>query len=296
DLFDQVQAKLNTVAHAPAAAKAQVEYMLRGKAFCGHCGAPMVGESGRGKGGAIYNYYACANRKKLHTCKKKNERKESVEFWIVQKTVNYILAPENLSEVSRAVVAEYNREFSSGKVAEMECELNRIERELNNLVDSLAEAPKITHKRIYEKMESLENQKADLEEDLVKQKIACGIRYTEEEVRAWIKDFCDGDINDEAYRRKIIERLVNTVFLYDDFAVIFYNFPGGKTTVSYSDMLSSLQSANTPSSECSDLNRPLLPNESSVSQKTGCFLYAVLPMRCTFLQRRRRIDARIYGA
>ena len=259
ELFDQVQAKLNTVAHAPAAAKAQVEYLLRGKAYCGHCGAPMVGESGRGKGGETFYYYACANRKKLHTCKKKNERKEPLEFWVVKKTVDYILAPDTLSEVCRAVVAEYKREFSSSKVSDMERELNRLDRELNNLVDSLAEAPKVTHKRIYEKMEALENQKADLEEDLVKQKIACGIRYTEEEVRAWIKDFCDGDINDEAYRRKIIERLVNAIFLYDDFAVIFYNFPGGKATVSYSDMLSSLQSADISSAECSDLKRPLPP-------------------------------------
>ena len=259
DLFDEVQAKLSITAHAPSSNKAQVEYLLRGKAFCGHCGAPMVGESGRGKSGSVFNYYACATKKKHHTCKKKNERKENIELWVVWNTVNYVLNPVNLDDISRAVVAEYNREFSSSKINDMERELNRLERELNNLVDTLAEAPKVTHKRIYEKMEALENQRVDLEEDLIKQRIACGIRYTEDEVKAWIKNFCEGDIWDEAYRRKIIDLLVNTVYLYDDFGAIFYNFPGGKVKVPYGDMLLALQNDSADALECSDLEGSLPP-------------------------------------
>ena len=241
EVFDKVQANLAVVKHAPATQKARVEYLLRGKVFCGHCGAPMVGECGRGRHGNMFYYYACADKKKLHTCKKRNERKDIIELWVVKNTVDYILNPEHLADVCRAVVAEYNREFSSGKVDELERELNRLERELNNLVDTLADAPKLSRNRIYAKMEALEVQKADLEEDLVKLRIAASIRYTEEEVKAWIRNFCEGDIRDEEYRRKIIDLLVNSVYLYDDFGAIFYNFPGGRAHVPYSDIMNFLK-------------------------------------------------------
>lgn len=255
EVFDRVQQRLDQSARAPAANKAHVEYLLRGKAFCGYCGAPMVGESGRSKTGAKFYYYACAAKKKHHTCHKKNERKQAVELWVVRSTINWILNPDCLDEVCRAVAEKYRREFSASRIPDMEREAARIDRELNNLVDALAEAPKVAHKRIYEKMEALENQKADLEEDIAKLRIASGIRCTEKEVRAWIKLFCDGDINDEAYRRRIIDVFVNSVFLYDDYGAIFYNFPGAKSTVPFSSLQSTL-----PDEKSSDLKSLLLPS------------------------------------
>lgn len=253
ELFDRVQANLAVVSHAPAASKARTEYLLRGKAFCGHCGAPMVGESGRGRHGSMFYYYACSAKKKEHTCKKKNVRKDVVERWVVVNTVKHILDPAQMAKVCRAVVAQYNREFSTDKLTDMQRELNRLERELDNLVDTLAEAPKVTRTRIYARMEALENQKADLEEDIAKVKIASGLRYTEADVAAYLKQFCNGDVNDESYRRRIIERLVNSVFLYDGFGAIFYNFPGGMTKVPYTDILQTLPDALPAPSGGSDL-------------------------------------------
>lgn len=75
DVFNAVQNRLDAVKRAPAAGKAKQEYLLQGKAFCGNCGAPLVGESRRGRRGGLYHYYACAKKKKTHTCPKKNEKK-----------------------------------------------------------------------------------------------------------------------------------------------------------------------------------------------------------------------------
>lgn len=70
DLFDKVQKRLKLTARAPASAKAKVEYLLQGKAFCGCCGSRMNGESGKSRNGTQHHYYSCINRKKKHTCKK----------------------------------------------------------------------------------------------------------------------------------------------------------------------------------------------------------------------------------
>ena len=79
-------------------------------------------------------------------------------------------------------------------------------------------------------------QKTDLEIDLTKLRIANGIRYKEADIIAWLKLFCNGDLFDEEFRRRIIDVFVNSVYLYDDRVIVFYNIRGGKQ-VSYIDML-----------------------------------------------------------
>ena len=100
----------------------------------------------------------------------------------------------------------------------------------------LLDAPKSARPRIYEKIETADMQKVDLEIDLSKLHIANKIRYTEAEIVAWLKLFCKGDLFDMEFRRRIIDTFINSVYLYDDRVVVFYNIRGGKQ-VSYIDML-----------------------------------------------------------
>lgn len=251
DLFERTQAVVKANAHAPAANKAEVDYLLQGKAFCGKCGSHMVGESGRGKNGDTYYYYACANRKKRHTCKKKNEKKDFIEWYVVEQTVQYVLTPQHIENVAKAIVAQYDNEFSGSKIDECEKQIRQLDRELNKLVDALIDAPKAAHKRIYEKMESLEAQKAAAESDLIKLRIASDIRLTESEVRAWLKKFCTGDLFDPEFRRNIIDAFINCIYLYDDRVIIFYNIKGGKQ-VSYIDLENTLNE-DSPGADFSDM-------------------------------------------
>lgn len=259
--FDDVQTKIAARKRAPAAAKAKVEYLLQGKCFCGHCGGSMTGESGRGRHGATYNYYTCRNRKRAHTCQKKNERKDFVEWYVVEQTVQYVLAPDRLDRVAKAVVREYEKEFGDGPIKEKERLINKIEKELDNLVDAVAEAPKAARARIYARMEELENQKADIEVDLAKLKIAQTIRFTESEVKAWLKQFCNGDLLDEEFRRRIIDVFINSVYLYDKRVIIFFNIKGGKQ-VSYIEPGALDGAANENGSGVSDLIANAPPNAS----------------------------------
>ena len=255
ELFNRVQERVAENRRAPAASKATVEYLLQGKAFCGHCGSRMVGESGRGRHGTVYHYYACAEKKKHHTCDKKNEKKDFVEWYVVEQTLQYVLAPGTREKIAKAVVDAYDQEFSSSKVAGLEREISRTEADLNKLVDALIEAPKSAHARIYTKMEALEAQKEDLETNLAKLRVAQRIRYTEAEVLVWMKKFCDGDPMDLDFRRKVIDVFINSVYLYDNRIIIFYNIRGGKQ-ISYIDLAKSYPASK---ENGSDLNESVLP-------------------------------------
>lgn len=267
DTFQKVQERLKLTARAPAANKAKVEYLLQGKAYCGHCGAPMIGESGRSRNGETYNYYACADKKKKHTCKKKNERKDFIEWYIVEQTMQYILTPARAARVAKAVVQEYKKEFSDSRVDDLDKALKQIDRELDKLVDALVDSPKVAHKKIYARMETLEAQKAEMETDLARLRIAQEIQLTETEVCAWLKKFCTGDPLDEEFRKRIIDVFINAVYLYDDKLITFYNIRGGKQ-VSYIDLINSADlPADDPAPECSDLKAYAPPNASKSEPK-----------------------------
>ena len=51
--------------------KAEDDYLLTTKLFCGYCGALMFGESGVSHTGKMYTYYKCAAAKKKKTCDKR---------------------------------------------------------------------------------------------------------------------------------------------------------------------------------------------------------------------------------
>lgn len=238
ELFEKVQQRLKLTAKAPAAKKAVVSYLLAGKVYCGQCGTAMVGESGRSHTGTVYHYYACHAKKKRRGCRKKNERKDFIEWYVVEQTVEYILTPGRLEKVAKAVVDEYQKEFSGSRIGELEKTLVEIDRELDKLVDAVLETPKVARQKIYDRMEALDLQKQEIESDLAKLRVACGIQLTEKEVRAWLRSFTKGDPLDEDFRRRIIDVFINAIYLYDDRVIIFYNIKGGKQ-VSYIDLINS---------------------------------------------------------
>lgn len=258
ETFAKVQDRLKRTARAPAAAKAKVNYLLQGKAYCGHCGAPMVGESGRSHTGATYNYYACAEKKKHHSCHKKNERKDELERYIVQQTMDYILTPRRSARVAKAVVTEYKAEFSDTRISDCEKAIQQLDREMDKLVDALIDSPPAARKKINERIEALDAQKSELDVELSQLRIAHGIEITEQEVRSWLNTFCNGDINDEDFRRRIIDVFIGSVYIYDDRIIVFYNIRGGKQ-VTYTD----LQNSSVPTgSKSSDLNAYAPLNDS----------------------------------
>ena len=71
DLFDRVQKRMDKNKRAPACGKADEEYLLTTKLFCGKCGALMFGESGTSATGRTYYYYKCANVKRRKGCNKR---------------------------------------------------------------------------------------------------------------------------------------------------------------------------------------------------------------------------------
>lgn len=49
-------------------AKEDNQYILRGRAFCGECGEPLISEGGTSHTGKLFSYYRCRSAKKKWGC------------------------------------------------------------------------------------------------------------------------------------------------------------------------------------------------------------------------------------
>lgn len=237
ETFDKAQARIAENRHRGGKYKASVEYLLSGKLFCGYCGSSMQGVTGTGKGGNRWYYYSCFKRRK-HECKKQHEKKDFIEWYVVEQTIEYVLTPARIKSISAAVVAQYDNEFNDGKVKELEKRIAWLDREIRKIVDGVLDIPKSGRQPLYDKIEAYGAEKEDLEIDVAKLRIANEIRFTESDITAWLKQFCKGDLFDMDFRKKIIDVFINSVYLYDDKVIIYYNVRGGKQ-VSYIEMLES---------------------------------------------------------
>ncbi|MGN1112883.1 MAG: hypothetical protein ACI4RP_06730, partial [Acutalibacteraceae bacterium] len=209
---------------------------------------------GTGKQGNRYYYYSCSTRKKKggsSLCDKKREKKDFIEWYIVEQTVNYVLTPERIEYIAQRVVEEYNKSFSSEEIHELEKRLSRLESDFSRLTDSLikAESQRMID-NINKKAEEIELRISDTECELAKLRVCYNAKLSVDEVITWLNSFLTGDLMDMNFRRRVIDVLVNSVYLYDDKVIIYYNVRGGKQ-VSYIEMLD--ETSDIFGSECSDI-------------------------------------------
>lgn len=91
ELFDEVQEMRKKNKKSPARHKAEDDYLLTTKLYCGKCGAFMVGESGTSHTGRVHHYYRCVNTKKRKICTKKAVKKEWIEDLVIHYTMQAIM-------------------------------------------------------------------------------------------------------------------------------------------------------------------------------------------------------------
>ncbi len=243
ETFDKVQERLKERAFAPARAKAKIEYLLSGKAFCGHCGTQLVGISGTSKTGDKHHYYACARRYKLHDCNKTNTRKDELENFVVERTLEHVLSPECAEHIAEMTSKEYEKSVNGAKIKEYERRLSDIEKEFDSCANLMLKATSDELiKRIDEKAKDLEIQKTDTQAELTKLRLATSIKHTKADILEWLDLFTKGDTQSPDFRRRLINLFVNAVLVFDDKTALFYNLID-ETPVTYNEMLNLLEKA-----------------------------------------------------
>ena len=211
--FDIVQKRLKKNGEAPSRGKAKVDYILAQKLFCGHCGATMVGDSGTSRTGEVHNYYTCSNRKRFHSCDKKSIRKEVIER-IVAEDAFALFTPERIEWIADMAIKGNQEDLENDEVIPaLRAEIKELDKGISNLlklVERGAESDTLATR-----LTDLEKQKRDAERRLMVAEDDYIILDRDLIIR-WLSQFLDGDIEDEEFRRQIIDLLVNSVTVWDE--------------------------------------------------------------------------------
>lgn len=231
--FNAVQAKMKVNKKAPAMHRSEDDYLLTTHLFCGKCGAMMTGEIGTSHTDKKYRYYRC-NQSKQHKCDKKTVKKDWIEELVIDEIITLIASDEVLEELVDRVYEMQSEE--SNTVAVIQNQLAEVEKKLRNLAEAIARG--IFSSTTKKMLDELEQQKSKLELELYQTQIKHPV-LTKEQLMFMFSNLRKIDISTKEGRQRLIDTFVNSIYLYDDYFVITFNYKGQSKTVTFEQLNSS---------------------------------------------------------
>ena len=264
DLFEEVQQKIKKNSRAPARHKAEDDYLLTTKLFCGMCGAMMFGECGTGRNKVVHHYYKCATAKRFKTCKKKTVRKEWLEDLVIAETMKLIQDDAVIDAIVAEVMELQDQENTTLPL--LEKQMREVENGIENMLNAI-QAGVLTNST-KSRLEKLEAQQKELEVRIAEEKIARP-RLSENQVRFWLTRFRKLDPNVKSHRETLINTFVNAVYLYDEKVLITFNYKDGTKTITFDE----IAAKDAPEGNGSDLGC-FAPPRTPVSNgyRSFCFI------------------------
>ena len=245
ELFEDVQEKIAKNKKAPARRKAEDDYLLTTKLFCGYCGALMFGESGTSRTGEVHRYYKCATAKKHKGCKKKTVRKQWLEDLVVNQTMQLVKDDAAMESIIAKVMELQNKENTN--IPLYEKQLRDAESGIQNMLNAIQAG--ILTSSTKERLEQLEETKRELEARIAEEKLAKP-KVTEEFIRFWLLRFRKLDMSLKDQRQALVDTFINSIYLYDDKVLIAFNYKEGTQTVTFEEAAQAASKGNGSDLDC----------------------------------------------
>ena len=213
DLFETVQRRLSKNAEAPARGKAKVDYLLSGKLFCGHCGASMNGESGIGRKGITYHYYSCYTKKRRLGCDKRPLKKDYIERIVAENAYN-LLTDELIDEIADMAIQQSEQDLKDNThIPQLTIQLHEIDQSIENITAAIEKG--IASETLMNRLVQLEREKKQVARK-IKEEEKFIYRIDRDQIVFWLSQFKYGDIENEDFRRHLIDLLINSVTVWDE--------------------------------------------------------------------------------
>ena len=263
ELFDDVQEKMLKNKKAPARRKAEDDYLLTTKLYCGYCGALMFGESGTSRTGEVHRYYKCATAKKKKGCKKKTVRKQWLENLVVNQTMQLVKDDAAMESIIAKVMELQDRENTN--IPLYEKQLRDAESGIQNMLNAIQVG--ILTSSTKERLEQLEETKRELETRIAEEKLAKP-KIKEEFIRFWLMRFRKLDMSLKDQRQALVDTFINSIYLYDDKVLITFNYKEGTQTITFEEAAQAASKGNG-----SDLDCLAAPENAVKSKDFMAFLF-----------------------
>ena len=257
DLFERVQAKMAKNKKAPARHKAEDDYLLTTKLFCGYCGAYLCGESGTSRTGIVHHYYKCVSvKKKRKECHKKPVKKVWIEDLVVSAAMEMIMDDDAIEAIVSMLMDL--QEQDNTNIPLYEQQLQETNAGIRNLLNAIQQG--ILTKSTKERLEELEAAKEELENRLANEQLSKPPKISAEFMTFWLHRFRKLDVTKQSHRKMLIDTFINAIFLYDDKMLITFNYKDGTKTITFGEAKEAAEKAASGSDlDCSTAPRRSKP-------------------------------------
>lgn len=211
-----------------------VDFLLSGKAFCGHCGAAMVGDSGTSKTGATHYYYTCQGKKARKGCKKKSLRKDYLEDTVLHFIVDNCLTGPEREKIADAIIAAQKEEQKTSPLAALEKELSETQKKIDNVNNAIESG--IWNSSTSVRLKALEDTAADLRQSIDRTRFTQAQLLTRDRILFFLDKMARYNLSDPIRRKQLIDTFINAVYVYDGYAHIVINCVEGNARVPLSDL------------------------------------------------------------
>ena len=239
ELFDKVQRRIEETKKAPATHKADEDYLLTTKLFCGKCNRLMVGESGTSHTDKKYYYYKCVGVKKKHDCDKKTVQKDWIEEIVLKQIETILHNDELLDKVADEILKLQKKENTT--LPMLKKQYADIQRGIDNMLDAIQQG--ILTSSTKDRLEELEKQKAELSAQIIKEEIEQPM-LTKEMILDWFGELKKYGVKRKDHKRRLIDLFLNSVHLFEDRLVINFNYKDGTEAVRMVEVENSIFSSD----------------------------------------------------
>ena len=211
-----------------------IDFLLTGKAFCGHCGAAMIGDSGTSKDGSRHYYYTCQAKKAKKGCHKRSVKKAFLESTVIDFVLDHVLCEDQIEKTADVIMALQAEEMKSSPLAAMEAEYTETKKKIDNVNKAIAAG--IWNSSTSDMLKDLEDNAQNLRVSIDMLKFSQAQLLDRDRVLFFLHRFTQGDRNDPLLRRHIIETFINAVYVFDDHLDIVTNNCEGNQRFPLSDL------------------------------------------------------------
>ncbi len=217
---------------------------------------------------------------KKHKCRKKPVQKELIENIVLNAAMDIFKDKALIRKISKACFDLQSKE--SPMLPALKRRLRENQKEIKNLMNAIKAG--IVLKTTKAELEKLESEHEQLETNIAMEKLVKPV-IPQEKIQVWLMNFAAADLSDKSQKQKIIDIFVNSVYVYDDRVVIFFNYKDGERCVDFSVLSDSENTegaissndkkTNTHENECSPLIKSGDPGGSPTrSSRTSTNGYA----------------------
>ena len=226
ETFEKVRERMKENRKRAAKFTAKAEYILSGKLFCGHCGEPMSGMSGRSRNGTVHYYYRCSGVAKKSGCDKHNERKELIEAEVCR-AARAAFDELDMDKTAETLHEMYVKIVSGDALPAIEKDIADVTKQIENIVNAIAQSG--GNQILIDKLNELTERKDQLESEYRVTKNMSDNVPSLEQLKILVNDIVNTNVDTLEGQKTIIDIMISKVFVYDDKLTVVFLGPDGKT-------------------------------------------------------------------